>query len=153
MKREIKFRGKRIDNGEWVYGNLINKIKPTEKEPTFWCSLIQDGALTATEVDPETVGQLTGLLDRNGKEIYEGDVIKGKSYLYGHQLKPDGKQFDYKGVVEFQTQCDVGLCWVVSDGSGSWNLNKTVHRNEIDYCTGVIIGNIFDDPELINEAN
>jgi len=92
--------------------------------------------------------QFTGLKDCHGKDIYEGDVIEGESYLYGYQLN-DNKQFNYKGIVEFQTQCDVGLCWIVNDGSGAWNLNQTVHRNMIDYCTGQVIGNIFENPELL----
>jgi len=95
--------------------------------------------------------QFAGLLDCDGNEIFEGDIIEGESYLYGYQLH-DGKQFKYKGVVKFQTQCDVGLCWVVDDGSGCWNLNQTVHRNAIDYSTGKIIGNIYQNPNGFAEA-
>lgn len=95
------------------------------------------------------VREFTGLHDKNGLEIYEGDIIEGQSYLYGYELK-DNKQFYYKGIVEFETQCDVGLCWIVNNGSGSWNLNQTVHRNMIDYCTGQVIGNIYENPELLN---
>lgn len=69
------FRGKRIDNGEWVEGNLINKISPHEVENVFWCSLIHDGALTAVEVYPSTVGQWTGLVDKNGVRVFDGDVV------------------------------------------------------------------------------
>ena len=78
MKREILFRGKRTDNGEWVYGNLIDsdsivgKIVDFDGEyfiPEFWY-----------KVDTETVGQFTGLTDNNGNKIFDGDIVRFYDY-------------------------------------------------------------------------
>ena len=70
MQREILFRGKRIDNGEWIYGDLF-RDKDGNTYIQYWT---ENKEYRSYEVDPETVGQYTNSLDFDGQKIFEGDI-------------------------------------------------------------------------------
>lgn len=82
--REIKFRGKRLDNGEWLYGSLLVSHFKDDKKERYFITQFSGNYTFEHEVDPATVGQFTGLKDNNGRDIWEGDIIS------------DGRQFNVK---------------------------------------------------------
>ena len=136
---EILFRGKRIDNGEWVYGNLVKsngKYFIYYEEPD---EMSQTGNwLFYKVVDPSTVGQYTGLTDKNGKKIFEGDIVKDE-------------QAQMLGKVVYATAADGfdGMAGFMVDDidDGLQNYNGFWHLVEV-------IGNIHDNPELLEgESN
>jgi len=126
--REIKFRGKRIVNGEWVYGYYEFLRTPL----IHWMEEYRmGGMLCLAQVDPSTVGQYTGLKDKNGTEIYEGDVLK--SVAYG-----------YVGEVKYVPENAAFLVF--------WSDDKGRHAGYLDdgMCSRIeVIGNIHDNPELL----
>lgn len=128
--RQIKFRGKRLYSGEWVYGSLIQRIDSTE---------IFDGVFTWV-VDPSTVGQFTGLLDKNGEEIYEGDVFQ---MWLKDSVEPNGGQWHRMYVV-----------FSAEKGFVSWGERMTIEDAEplyemLQWEQCEIIGSIHDNPELL----
>ena len=156
--RATLFRGKQIGGCEWVYGDLLIQ-HPFRSKDKVQCCISSDTAFVSDgytaedplvlidsliDVIPETVGQFTDLFDCNRIKIFEGDILRGTSYLYGYDLV-NGEQFNYEGVVEWQEQADVGLRWILrADDGSSWDLSQCVHRNNNDCATGSIIGTIYD---------
>lgn len=135
--REILFRGKNVDNGEWIYGDYAAPF-------AFYPANIfkQDGNFEGVAVVPETVGQFTGLLDKKGKKIFEGDIVHAV-YQVGYV---GCKNVDYGiGVVKYCGSYYGGASYeidIIGD-SGSRVFTASL-ENGVE-----VIGNIHDNPELI----
>ena len=125
--REILFRGKQIDNGEWVEGYYA--AEPYTKNTYNYGYILENEkdlyAKKAYLVDSRTVGQFTGLTDKNGKKIFEGDIVDCLDYLGEVYYDPDG-------------------CYDLRDNTGEMrgDFIGTCHSREV-------IGNIHDNPDLL----
>lgn len=137
--REILFRGKRADNGEWIKGSLL---KVTISGKTYWLIFTDNFAQFNAEikavqhacVDPATVGQYTGLTDKNGVMIFEGDILE-------HHVQ--GDILVNRGVVEWD-DCD-----------GRWAHQLNTMSPSFCMCNSSaieVIGNIYDNPELMDKV-
>ncbi len=138
--REILFRGKRLDNGEWVYGYLV--VKSSELlDITYWFILSyhdKNSFVTWHRVDPATVGQYTGLDDNDGVKIFEGDVLLFVDPSTGERHE------DEQYVMRWWDKC-VGFATEVFYRGKSQSLELLVAR-----CANfLVIGNIHDNPELL----
>ena len=132
--REILFRGKRVDNGEWIQGDIVQLpvhgvVRIVEQEPSY----------KDAEVDSDTVGQYTGLTDKNGKKIFEGDII----HLEYSQVFFGGEYFgEYTAEVSYKEGC------FITDGINNGDEIETP-LSGFDNDEVEIIGNIHDSPELL----
>jgi uncharacterized phage protein (TIGR01671 family) len=146
--REIIFRGKRIDTGEWVYGDLIHErygtciqfiitVNPRGKGAPERKPTIERHKAT---IDPATVGQYTGLKDKNGKEIYEGDILDCSYVNPMTGNKVERLFFVECGEAAFEARC------IGHSPFGDTYLH-------FENTNGNIIGNIHDNLELLEQSS
>lgn len=119
--RTIKFRGKRVDNGKWIYGYYV--IDPAGKSRIYWQPFSEATSNTYHFVSPETVGQFIGLTDKTKVEIYEGDIVS-----------MDANAKKISGTVEY---IDSLVKFVVK--STDWDYSMITKCNHAE-----VIGNIHD---------
>lgn len=169
--REILFRGKRMYNGKWVEGSFLrdgeaHRLARQEGSPFSDCYIVpkteRDNVRTyltqsillntiAYHITPATVGQYTGLKDKNGRRIFEGDIVEyndGYDYFRGEVVFENGAF----GVGSFEV---IGLSRGCCDNFANlWQLfwdQEVTDDPELYYCT--VIGNIHDNPELMEDNN
>lgn len=156
--KTIKFRGKRLGNGEWVYGDLLQGLKDDK-----YIVISHDEGVTKYEVDPDTVGQFTGLKDKNGNEIYEGDILRVTEFKNAMWDVPhEFEDFDVFTLDELKGQkikeyvtpvIGEDGCFLISSKSGDNDTFLTCLFGDMKRSFPIfdfeLIGNIHDNPELL----
>lgn len=136
--REILFKAKRIDNGEWVEGCLVidhsrSNLFEYRMQP------VESGVLYAPPINPETICQYTGLTNKNGNRIWENDIVNTDSNV--------------RAQIKFGLYSNSFSTWKRNQGFYMDFMNKEYYRSDLGYWAKktVVIGNIFDNPELAKE--
>lgn len=137
--RTIKFRGKDFETGEWLYGNLIQRIG---RYPGIMFDYEQAGKIHYSEqpVKQETVGQFTGLHDRTGKEVYEGDVV----FWIAIDMRGRGK--GEQGAIIWDNST---MAWVILRDKPTSDGRPCIISRPFDKKHLEVVGNIHDNPELM----
>lgn len=142
MNREILFKAKRKDNGEWVEGNLIANERNENQKYIGYIFDERNGVIEdfdLVEVIPETLCQYTGLTDKNGQKIWENDIVKNKKRTEG---------FDWYKVVWRKDFADFGVEPIKPQFEAKYPMGLsdelTIYGRDYE-----VIGNVFDNPEML----
>lgn len=147
--REILFRGKRKDIGEWVYGSLMQITYKEENNAIPFRMIFEDKfsfvggyakSLSRAVVDPETVGQYTGLKDKNGRRIFEGDIVRhhnGSLYADSDNIELGKVYWDEK------------YCGWRRTSNGAFHHGCVDNYRISPDCIYEVVGNVHDNPELL----
>lgn len=149
--REILFRGERVDNGEWVYGAYGNhtSLDAMIIDRPYLTSNGDLSALKFWTVNPTTVGQFTGLTDKNGTKIFEGDILDVSAYVIeGYGIVKFGEH--KSGDMSNDYPCgNLGFYIDFPDKK-----NQYVRKDILYFVSECkVVGNIHDNPELLEKNN
>lgn len=129
MNREILFKAKHIDNGKWYYGSLIVTLSIVDDTISYY--YIEDEFGDRFEVIPETICQYTGLKDKNGVKIFEGDIMKQ------HRMNGNENAGNLYKTIKWKNTFNYSGFNITKQGCKNWE----------------VIGNIYDNKELLEKED
>lgn len=138
---EILFRGKSVNDGTWVIGDGIHYPKSVNYKGTCWIDGMREKANDWVRVIPDTVGRYTGLTDKNGNRIFEGDIVQY------HAIDKLSKRYLKRYFVDMDKERRGWWPFACGDGCGCCE-EDTLYPGDCE-----IIGNIHDNPELLDEKH
>ena len=162
MEREILFRAKAINrdigiyrtnykNGDWIYG-LVTRLYDNRFE-NLPAEMRDLSGVIGIEIDHNTIGQYTGLTDKSGTKIFEGDIIESVSRLVNSVGTPTGGTDISRYIIEWGEHKWVKKIFFCNRGD-YWNKNNVLPEDLYPYTASrycEVIGNIYDNPELLKK--
>ena len=147
MSRVIKFRGKFSDSHSWVYGYYYNNCEVGVNQDIIVYHDHEAGDSVHSVINSKYLGQYTGLLDKNGKEIFEGDILKrvGRNDIF------QGSADDIPGANPINIKIEVVEIKVTNTCFGFSLSPERTYSERGNPATYEIIGNIYENPDLLKK--